>query len=88
LGIKIEENQTGGAEFMDKAEILLIEKYVHQDAELQQHVEEHRRLEGVLEEFNQRRYLTPEGQVERKNLQKRKLREKEKIIMILDKYQP
>lgn len=73
---------------MDKAEILLIEKYVHQDAELKQHVEEHRRLEGVLEEFNQRRYLTPEGQVERKNLQKRKLREKEKIIMILDKYQP
>ncbi len=73
---------------MDKAEILLIEKYVQQDAELQQHVEEHRRLEGVLEEFNERRYLTPEGQVERKNLQKRKLREKEKIIMILDKYQP
>ena len=73
---------------MDKAEVLLIEKYVHQDAELQQHVEEHKRLEGLLEESKQHRYLTPEEQVERKNLQKRKLREKEKIIMILDKYQP
>ena len=73
---------------MDKAEVLLIEKYVHQDTELQQHAEEHKRLEGLLEESKQRRYLTPEEQVERKNLQKRKLREKEKIIMILDKYQP
>jgi uncharacterized protein YdcH (DUF465 family) len=30
--------------------------------------------------------LTPEEQVERKNLQKRKLREKEKILRILEKY--
>jgi len=37
--------------------------------------------------LNRRRYLTPEEQIERKNLQKRKLREKEKIIRILDKYQ-
>jgi hypothetical protein len=61
---------------MDRAEILLIEKHIHQDAELKQHVYEHRKLEGVLEE------------VDRKNLQKRKLREKEEIIRILDKYQP
>jgi uncharacterized protein len=73
---------------MDRAEVLLIEKYIHQDAELKQHVEEHKRLEGLLEELNQRRFLIPEEQIERKNLQKRKLREKEKIIMILDKYQP
>jgi hypothetical protein len=73
---------------MDRAEILLIEKHIHQDAELKQHVCEHRKLEEVLEEFNRRRYLTPEDQVDRKNLQKRKLREKEEIIRILDKYQP
>ena len=76
----------GGTEFMEKAELLLIEKYIHQDEELKQHVEEHKRLEGALEEFNRRRYLTPEEQVERKNLQKRKLREKEKILRILEKY--
>ena len=72
---------------MDRAEILLIEQIVHQDAELQQHVDEHRKLKGMLEALNHRRYLMPEEQIERKNLQKRKLREKEKIIMILDKYQ-
>jgi uncharacterized protein len=72
---------------MEKAELLSIEKYIHQDAELKQHVEEHRKLEEMLGEFNRRRHLTPDEQVERKNLQKRKLREKEKILGILDKYQ-
>jgi uncharacterized protein YdcH (DUF465 family) len=72
---------------MDRAEILLIEQVVHQDAELQQHVDEHRKLKGMLETLNRRRYLTSEEQIERKNLQKQKLREKEKIIRILDKYQ-
>jgi hypothetical protein len=41
----------------------------------------------MLETLDLRRYLTPEEQIERKNLQKHKLREKEKIIRILDKYQ-
>jgi hypothetical protein len=71
---------------MDRAEILLIEKHIHQDEELKRHVHEHRKLEGILEEFNRRRYLTPEEQADRKNLQKRKLREKENIIRILDNY--
>jgi hypothetical protein len=72
---------------MDRTEILLIEKYIRQDEELKKHVAAHRKIEAVLEEFNQRRYLTPEAQTERKNLQKLKLREKETIIKILDKYQ-
>jgi hypothetical protein len=72
---------------MDKAEILLIDQVVHQDADLQLHVDEHRKLKGMLETLDLRRYLTPEEQIERKNLQKHKLREKEKIIRILDKYQ-
>lgn len=71
---------------MDKNEVLLVEKYILRDDELKRHVDEHRRLEAALEEFNQRRYLTPEAQTERKNLQKQKLREKERIIRILDKY--
>lgn len=71
---------------MDRTEILLIEKYIDQDEELKRHVDEHRKLEEILEEFNRRRYLTPEEQTDRKNLQKRKLREKEKILRILDHY--
>ena len=71
---------------MEKAELLLIEKYIHRDEELKRHVENHRRLEEALVEFNRRRYLGPEEQVEKKNLQKRKLREKEQILRILEKY--
>lgn len=73
---------------MEKAELLLIEKYIHRDEELKRHVENHRRLEGELSEFNRRRHLGPEAQVEKKNLQKRKLREKEQILRILEKYSP
>ncbi len=73
---------------MEKAELLLIEKYIHRDEELKRHVENHRRLEGELAEFNRRRHLGPEAQVEKKNLQKRKLREKEQILRILEKYSP
>ncbi len=72
---------------MDRVEMLLIEKYIHQDEELKRYVTEHRKLEEVLEEFIRRRHLTLGEQVEQKNIQKRKLREKEKIIRILDKYQ-
>lgn len=71
---------------MEKAELLLIEKYIHQDEELKRHVENHGRFEGTLAEFNRRRYLRPEEQVEKKNLQKMKLREKEQILRILEKY--
>jgi hypothetical protein len=71
---------------MEKAELLLIEKYIHQDDELRQRVENHRQLERALAEFNRRRYLGAEEQVEKKNLKKRKLLEKEKILRILEKY--
>lgn len=72
---------------MDRAERLPIEWVVHQDAELKQHVDEHRKLKEMLETMSRRRHLTSEEQIERKNLQKQKLRKKEKIIGILDKYQ-
>ena len=72
---------------MEKAELLLIEKYIHRDEELKRRVDEHQRLERVLEEFKERRYWTPEEQVAKKNLKKRKLREKEEILRILEKYQ-
>ncbi len=71
---------------MEKAESLLIEKHIHRDEELKRHVENHRRLETALAEFNRRRYLSPEEQIEKKNIQKRKLREKEQILRILENY--
>ena len=44
--------------------------------------EEHRALEAKLEHFNKRVYLTAEEQVEKKDLQKLKLRTKDRIFAI------
>jgi uncharacterized protein len=71
---------------MEKAEELLIEKYIHQDAELRESVQEHKKLEEEIERFNKRIYLTSEEETEKKNLQKKKLQKKEQIYKIMSKY--
>jgi uncharacterized protein YdcH (DUF465 family) len=71
---------------MEKADELLIKQYIHQDEELRRYVENHEKLEEDLENFNKRIYLTAEEEMEKKNLQKRKLRGKEQIFRILAKY--
>jgi hypothetical protein len=71
---------------MEKADELLINKYINQDEELKSYVEDHKKLEAELENFNKRIYLTAEEEIEKKNLQKRKLRGKEQIYRILAKY--
>lgn len=71
---------------MEEADKLLIKKYIHQDEELKKYVENHEKLEAVLENFNKRIYLTAEEEIEKKNLQKKKLRGKEQIFRILARY--
>jgi len=71
---------------MEEAVENLIQKYIHQDEELKQYVEDHKKLERDLEDFNKRIYLTPEEEIQKKNLQKKKLVGKEKIYKILEKY--
>jgi uncharacterized protein YdcH (DUF465 family) len=71
---------------MEEVDELLIKKYIHQDDELRKYVEDHEKLEADLENFNKRIYLTAEEEIEKKNLQKRKLRGKEQIFRILAKY--
>jgi uncharacterized protein YdcH (DUF465 family) len=71
---------------MEKADELLIKQYIHQDEELRRYVENHEKLEEDLENFNKRIYLTAEEEMEKKILQKRKLRGKEQIFRILAKY--
>jgi hypothetical protein len=72
--------------YMEKADELLIKKYIHMDEELRGYVENHEKLEGDLENYNKRIYLTAEEEMEKKNLQKMKLRGKEQIFRILAKY--
>ena len=71
---------------MERADELLIERHIQQDGELRKHVEDHRKLEASLEDFNKRIYLTPEEQIDKKRLQKMKLASKDRIYAILSKY--
>jgi uncharacterized protein YdcH (DUF465 family) len=72
--------------YVEEADELLIKKYIHGDEELRRYVEDHEKLEKDIENFNKRIYLTAEEEVEKKNLQKKKLRGKEQIYRILAKY--
>ena len=71
---------------MEKKDEELIKSLIAQDEELRQYYEEHLDLERQLEEFNRRLYLTPEQDYERKELQKRKLHGKDRIMEILQKH--
>lgn len=71
---------------MEKKEERLIERYMDHDDELRRYVEEHRRYEAAIAEMNSKVYLTPQEEVEKKNLQKKKLAGKERIFEILSKY--
>jgi len=71
---------------MERADEMLIERYIQQDGELKQYVEDHRNLETALEDFNKRIYLTPQEEIEKKRLQKLKLVSKDRIYAILAKY--
>jgi uncharacterized protein YdcH (DUF465 family) len=71
---------------MEKEDELLISKYIDGDEELRRYVEDHKRLENQIEGYNRRVYLTPEEEMEKKRLQKRKLLGKDRIHEILSKY--
>ena len=71
---------------MEKKDEELIQSLLAHDAELKHYYEEHLALEAQLAEFNRKLYLTPEQELERKQLQKRKLHGKDRIMEILDKH--
>lgn len=65
----------------------LVEVVKRENEEFRLLLEEHQALEQQLEEFNKRRYISPDQEVERKNLQKRKLLKKDRMAAILREYQ-
>jgi uncharacterized protein len=48
--------------------------------------DEHRDLDGLLAEIDNKRYLTPEEEVERKKIQKQKLLKKDRMAEIVREY--
>ena len=71
---------------MEKKDEELILSLLEHDAELKRYYEEHVVLEQQLAEFNRKLYVTPEQEIEKKELQKRKLIGKDRIMQILDKH--
>jgi uncharacterized protein len=71
---------------MEQRDLELIEKYITNDKALEALYQEHLDFERQLEKFNSKPYLTPSEEVERKNLQKRKLVGRDMIERILQEY--
>ena len=71
---------------MERRDVELIEKYRVNDKALDALYAEHLDFERQLEKYDNKPYLTPSEEVERKNLQKRKLRGRDEIERILADY--
>lgn len=71
---------------MEKKDEELIQSLLAHNPELKQYYDEHLALEQQLAEFNRKLYITPEQEIEKKELQKRKLIGKDRIMQILDKH--
>ena len=71
---------------MSRKEEELKEKLMEEDPEFRALVEEHEDFERILEDFNRKPYLTPAEEIERKNIQKQKLKGKDKMERILKKH--
>ena len=71
---------------METDENTLIEHLKQSDPEFRRLMEEHLRYEQQLQEFNKLRYLTSEQEIEKKRVQKTKLRGKDRMAEILKEY--
>ena len=71
---------------MEARDEKLIKELIEKDMELKEYVDEHNTFEKQLEEFNKKKYLTPEEEIERKRIQKLKLSGRDKIEEILSRY--
>ena len=58
-----------------------------ENEEYQKLEEEHRKYELSLEEMNKKKYLTPEEELEKKNIQKQKLQLKDRMAQLVKGHQ-
>jgi len=71
---------------MEKNDEQLILSLIDENAELKRYYDEHLDLERQITAFQQKVYLTPNEEFEKKRLQKLKLAGKDKIMEILARY--
>ena len=71
---------------MERNENMLIEELKTTNPEFRRLTGEHLHYEEQLDAFNKLRYLTSEQEIEKKRLQKLKLRDKDRMAEILNEY--
>lgn len=71
---------------MDQNDMTLIERYLKEDRNLASLYKEHIDYEKQLAKLDNKLFLTPQEEVLRKDLQKKKLKGKDRIETILKKY--
>ena len=71
---------------MEQRDEELAKSLIPQYPELKTAYDEHMKLKAQVEKLTARSYLSPSEEVEKKDLQKRKLAEKDKIMRILDEH--
>lgn len=71
---------------MDQRDEELIAALMPRNPELRTAYEEHHRLNAEVDKLAAKPFLSANEEIEKKNLQKRKLAEKTKIVRILDDY--
>ena len=71
---------------MDQAEEQLILSLIDQEQELKECYQEHKDLEKRLQDLQGKSFLSVEEEMEETRLKKLKLRGKDKIAQILDRY--
>ena len=71
---------------MEENDLQLIRKLIAKNRELKELWDEHLDYEQKLEQLNRRRYLSTEEEIKRKELQKLKLKGKDRIAEILRDY--
>lgn len=71
---------------MEKRDIELLEQLISSNDELREYYQEHRELEKRLNVLAGRLHLSVDEDLERKELQKRKLAGKDRMVQILNRH--
>ena len=66
---------------------ILLEKVQGENEEFKQLYQEHLDLKHRVEELNNMKFLTPEQELEKKTVQKQKLKGKDRMIEIIEQFQ-
>ncbi len=65
----------------------LVEKIKSESREFKKLHEEHVILKSKVDDLNKRKFLTPEQEIEKQNIKKQKLKNKDRMAQILSEHQ-